>query len=44
MDIGESNKNLYVIEIGCLNSAGFYASNIDKIVCEVSNYLEKIWK
>lgn len=44
MDIGESNKNLYVIEIGCFNSAGFYASNIEKIVYEVSNYLESVWK
>jgi len=41
MDIGESNKNLYVIEVGCFNSAGFYASDIEKIVYEVSNYLSE---
>lgn len=39
MDIGESNKNLYVIEIGCFNSAGFYASDINKIVYEVSSLI-----
>jgi hypothetical protein len=40
MDVGESNKNLYVIEVGCLNSAGFYDSDINKIVYEVSNLLD----
>jgi len=39
MDICETSGNLYVIEIGCINSAGFYEASIDKIVTEVSNYL-----
>ena len=41
MDVGESNKKLYVVEIGCFNSAGFYASDIDRIVYEVSHVLER---
>jgi hypothetical protein len=40
MDICESDKNIYIIEIGCFNSAGFYDSNIDKIVREVSLVLQ----
>lgn len=39
MDIGES-CDLYVIEIGCFNSAGFYASDIGKIVGAVSELVE----
>lgn len=39
MDIGRSNDNLYVIEIGCFNSAGFYASSVDTIVKDVSEYV-----
>ena len=41
MDIGRSANNLYVIEIGCFNSAGFYASSVDKIVKDVSEYILK---
>lgn len=41
MDIGESAGNLYIIEIGCFNSAGFYASDVEKIVRDVSNYIEE---
>lgn len=37
MDIGQS-ANLYVIEIGCFNSAGWYSSDIQKIVKDVSEY------
>ena len=40
MDIGKSGENLYVIEIGCFNSAGFYAADVEKIVYDVSKYVE----
>jgi hypothetical protein len=39
MDIAESAKNLFIIEIGCFNSAGFYDSDIEKIVHDVSHYV-----
>jgi hypothetical protein len=39
MDIGASGNNLYVIEIGCFNSAGFYAADVEKIVHDVSKYV-----
>jgi len=42
MDIGKSNNNLYIIEIGCFNSAGFYGSDIEKIVFDVSNFMEEL--
>ena len=42
MDIGQSN-NLYVIEVGCFNSAGFYAANIEDIVKSVSAYALRVW-
>ena len=38
MDIGESGGELYVVEIGCFNSAGFYDSDLEKIVYDVSRY------
>jgi len=39
MDVGKSADNLYVIEVGCINSAGFYDADIDKIIKGVSDYL-----
>jgi hypothetical protein len=39
MDVCKSGEELYVIEIGCINSAGFYDSDIEKIVYDVSNYV-----
>lgn len=36
MDIGLCGNQLYIIECGCLNSAGFYAADIEKIVYTVS--------
>jgi len=39
MDIGKSGGDLYIIETGCFNSAGFYDSDINKIVKEVSEFL-----
>jgi len=41
MDICESADTLYVLEIGCFHSAGFYASNVEKIVHDVSDYIER---
>jgi hypothetical protein len=38
MDIGESNGKLYIIECNCFNSSGFYKSNIEKIITDISNY------
>lgn len=32
LDVCEYNKQYKVIELGCLNAAGFYAADIDKIV------------
>ena len=40
MDIGRSGDELWVIEIGCFNSAGFYAADVEKIVKDVSVYVE----
>jgi len=40
MDIGQS-VNLYVIEIGCFNSAGFYATDVEKVVCDVSKFISE---
>lgn len=36
MDIGKSGDSLYVVEIGCFNSAGFYHANITKLIKEIS--------
>lgn len=41
MDIGESGGDLYVVEIGCFNSAGFYDADVEKIVDSVSQYIMK---
>lgn len=34
------NNNLYIIEIGCFNSVGFYGNDIEKIVFDVSSFME----
>jgi hypothetical protein len=36
MDVGESAGNLYVVECNCINSAGFYLSDVEKIVADIS--------
>jgi ATP-grasp domain, R2K clade family 3 len=41
LDIGESDKHLFVIECNCFNSSGFYQSNIEKIIVDISNYMER---
>lgn len=42
MDIGESAGELYIIECGCMNSAGFYKGEIDVIVRSVTEYMKRI--
>jgi len=39
MDIGESSGNLYIIECNCFNSSGFYKSDVEKIMVDVSEYV-----
>ena len=39
LDVCESAGNLYVLELGCLNSAGLYAADVRKLVDEVSNFV-----
>jgi ATP-grasp domain, R2K clade family 3 len=36
LDVARSGPGLYVIEANCLNSAGFYAADVDAIVRAVS--------
>ena len=39
MDVGDSN-GLHVIEIGCFHSAGFYATDVEKVIHDVSKFIE----
>jgi len=41
LDICESANNLYVLEIGCVNSAGFYTCNIHNIVKTITEYCDR---
>lgn len=41
MDIAYVFGRLFVIEVGCFNSAGFYASDIEKIIIGVSEYCKR---
>jgi hypothetical protein len=41
LDVGRSAGRLFVVECGCFNSAGFYASDIPKIVEDVSSYARR---
>lgn len=38
IDIGLCGEDLYIIECGCMNSAGFYDADIDNIVQNVTEY------
>lgn len=38
MDICLSGDNYYIVECGCMNGAGFYKADIDRIVKSVSDY------
>jgi len=42
MDICETGDSYFIVECGCLNSAGFYAANIPEIVSGVTDYFSKI--
>lgn len=44
MDVGKNGDDLYVIEIGCFNSAGFYASDLETLMCEVSKHVEELYE
>lgn len=39
MDVGMSNGVLYVIENNCVNSSGFYACNIEKVVEDITEHV-----
>jgi hypothetical protein len=39
MDIGESSEKLFVVECNCFNSCGFYKSDVEKIIVDISNYV-----
>lgn len=40
LDICESADNLYVLELGCVNSAGLYMADVCKIVNDISRSVE----
>lgn len=40
MDVCESAGNLYIVEIGCFHSAGFYAADVKKIINDISQFSE----
>jgi hypothetical protein len=44
MDVCESADTLYVLEVGCVNSAGFYACDIDQIVSWICSKVEDEWQ
>lgn len=44
LDICESGDKLYVLEIGCFSCAGFYMSDVSKIVKEASTQAILTWK
>lgn len=39
MDVAESANNLYVVECNCFNSAGFYESDLEKIMIDINNFI-----
>lgn len=41
MDIAEASGELYVIEVNCFNSSGFYDSNVSALVGDISHFLTK---
>jgi len=41
MDIALCGGEYFIIELGCLNSVGFYAADIPKIVKEVTEFISK---
>ncbi|PCH82228.1 MAG: hypothetical protein COB90_02185 [Hyphomicrobiales bacterium] len=41
MDVCEHDGGLKIIELNCFNSSGFYLSNIEKLVFDVSQFIAK---
>lgn len=44
MDVGLSGDNLYVIEVGCFNSAGFYETELEPVFAAVQSYCDMQFK
>jgi hypothetical protein len=42
MDVCETGDDLYIVECGCMNSAGFYKADIEAIVGDVTGYFSTI--
>jgi hypothetical protein len=42
MDICLCGNELYIIECGCMNGAGFYSANINQIVTAVTSYFSEV--
>ena len=40
LDLASSGDQLYLVEINCFNSAGFYASDVAKLVGDVSRFVD----
>jgi len=38
LDVARSGEKLYLIEVNCFNSAGFYASDVAKLVADVTRF------
>jgi len=41
MDIALCGDNYYIIECGCINSVGLYDSDVNKLVTDISKYVNK---
>jgi hypothetical protein len=41
LDLCRSGEGLYVLEVNCFNSAGFYASDVQKVVGDVSAFVAR---
>ncbi len=41
MDIAETGGEYFILECGCINSAGFYNADIEKIVLALTSYLQQ---
>jgi hypothetical protein len=40
LDVAQSGDSLYVNEMGCLHSCGFYASDVFKILSDINDYFQ----
>jgi hypothetical protein len=41
LDVAMSGGDCYVLEVGSFNSAGFYLSNVEKIVSDITDFVEQ---